>query len=92
MLTPLEGTPPLYSKIVDISGKNESPKERRINTQNIYYIGLYPREVVILEGHGEGSNVKETKTRRGELPVPQKGILCLYDFCPKDFNVSSFLS
>jgi len=38
MLPPLEATPPLYSKIVDISGKNESHKERKIKTQNICYV------------------------------------------------------
>jgi len=65
MLPPLEATPPLYSKRVDISGKNKSHKERRIKTQNIYYICLYPREVVILEGQGEGSNVEETKPSWG---------------------------
>jgi len=42
MLPPLDATPPLYSKIVDISGKNESHKERRIKTQIIDYVGLYP--------------------------------------------------
>jgi len=66
-VTPLEATPPLYS-LVDIPGKNESHKERRIKTQNIYYVDLYQRrpwEVVILEGQGEGSNEEETKTRGG---------------------------
>jgi len=58
MLPPLEATKPLYCKIVDISGKNEIHKEQRIKRQNNYYVGQYPREVVILEGKGEGSNVR----------------------------------
>jgi len=70
MLPPLEATPPLYSKIVNISGKNESHQERRITTQIIYYVGLYPREVVILEGQGEGSNVEEIKTKGGGVASP----------------------
>jgi len=80
---PLETTPPLYSKIVDISGKNESHKERRIKTQNIYYVGLYQQEVVILEWQGEGSNLEEIKTMGGELPVCHKiplGILIFLVF------------
>jgi len=65
MLPPLEATPPLYSKILDISGKNERHKERKIKTRNIYYVGLYPRDVVILEGQGEASNVEGIKTMGG---------------------------
>jgi len=66
MLPPIEATSPLYSKIVDISGKNEIHKERRIKTQNKYYVGLYMLlEVVIIEEQEEGSNVEETKTRGG---------------------------
>jgi len=65
MLTPLEATPPLYSKIVDISGKNDSQKEQGIKTGNIYSVGIYPREVVILGEQGEETNVEATKTSGG---------------------------
>jgi len=37
--------------------KSEGYKHR-----TFYYVGLYSREVMILEGQREGSNVEETKT------------------------------
>jgi len=52
IITPLEAIPPLYSKINDISGKNESQKEQSIKAENIYCVGIYPQEVVILGGRG----------------------------------------
>jgi len=71
MLPPLGATPPQYSKISDISAKNASQKKRRKKRQNIYSVGLHPREVGIVGGQGEGTNVEATKTsgKRGQCVI-----------------------
>jgi len=42
----------LYSKMLDISGKKWSQKERIIKTGEIYGVGLYQRGMVILGDRG----------------------------------------
>jgi len=72
MLPFLEATPPLYSKIVYIFGKNESQKERKIKTEHLLCRSIFMRGGDS-RGAGEGTNVDETKTSGGgEMPVRHK--------------------
>jgi len=64
------GNPTPYSKILDISGKKGSQKERIIKTGEIYSVGLYQRGMCDFRGQGINVEVNKTSAGGGRHKIP----------------------